>query len=494
MTGMQTAAPGEMTGGTTTAIALGRLAEGPVDVTAVTDEATDAMTVGLATTVIAALDGPSDQVEGPAATGAECLDQSWPLVGGGGGMVGLARGMACVESHGVDGVGLAGAGRSWMFADWECEKCGCNNFARRDDCFKCGGYATEVLETEAGESRCSIGGMRCKRHLDFALSWQIATRLQKDHCDDEDTSPMFSSMSFVLWALALSLLGFWWDPKMSARAASDMLGFHGTGFGYLHFLGQLWSVSSQNWPGAAQVVALLQEAQSQPLARVQEASMALRLEGLLPAFTASGIACQVRMFMSPPSQRAIQARFLRKWEGETGSVLEPCRPRVSLSLVPRRAQLERPNQSKAQEPRIARGWKEYPVFESFDDYELDENLLRPVPSAAAVEYSSFSGSLRYVVPVRHLEDLDHPCGIYSYGFEKPSAIQQRGIKPILDGRDTIGQAQCASQNLGEGRVWNGQDGNLCHRRAPAHQLRRTPHTGPPSTPSEFQVDCAQDVL
>jgi len=54
------------------------------------------------------------------------------------------------------------------------------------------------------------------------------------------------------------------------------------------------------------------------------------------------------------------------------------------------------------------GAEEYPVFESFDDYELNENLLR---------------------------------GIYSYGFEKPSAIQQRGIKPILDGRDTIGQAQ-----------------------------------------------------
>jgi len=54
------------------------------------------------------------------------------------------------------------------------------------------------------------------------------------------------------------------------------------------------------------------------------------------------------------------------------------------------------------------GAEEYPVFESFDDYDLDENLLR---------------------------------GIYSYGFEKPSAIQQKGIKPILDGRDTIGQAQ-----------------------------------------------------
>jgi len=54
------------------------------------------------------------------------------------------------------------------------------------------------------------------------------------------------------------------------------------------------------------------------------------------------------------------------------------------------------------------GADEYPVYESFDDYDLNENLLR---------------------------------GIYSYGFEKPSAIQQRAIKPILDGRDTIGQAQ-----------------------------------------------------
>merc|ERR1712050_705231 len=54
------------------------------------------------------------------------------------------------------------------------------------------------------------------------------------------------------------------------------------------------------------------------------------------------------------------------------------------------------------------GTEEYPAYESFDDYDLHENLLR---------------------------------GIYSYGFEKPSAIQQRGIKPILDGRDTIGQAQ-----------------------------------------------------
>jgi len=48
------------------------------------------------------------------------------------------------------------------------------------------------------------------------------------------------------------------------------------------------------------------------------------------------------------------------------------------------------------------------VIESFDKLNLKEDLLR---------------------------------GIYAYGFEKPSAIQQRGVKPILDGHDTIGQAQ-----------------------------------------------------
>ncbi|CAK9298193.1 unnamed protein product [Gordionus sp. m RMFG-2023] len=32
-------------------------------------------------------------------------------------------------------------------------------------------------------------------------------------------------------------------------------------------------------------------------------------------------------------------------------------------------------------------------------------------------------------------------GIYSYGFEKPSAIQQRAIIPVIKGRDVIAQAQ-----------------------------------------------------
>jgi translation initiation factor 4A len=32
-------------------------------------------------------------------------------------------------------------------------------------------------------------------------------------------------------------------------------------------------------------------------------------------------------------------------------------------------------------------------------------------------------------------------GIYAYGFEKPSAIQQRAVKPSMLGRDLIAQAQ-----------------------------------------------------
>lgn len=32
-------------------------------------------------------------------------------------------------------------------------------------------------------------------------------------------------------------------------------------------------------------------------------------------------------------------------------------------------------------------------------------------------------------------------GIYSYGFEKPSAIQQRAVRPTILGRDLIAQAQ-----------------------------------------------------
>jgi translation initiation factor 4A len=39
-------------------------------------------------------------------------------------------------------------------------------------------------------------------------------------------------------------------------------------------------------------------------------------------------------------------------------------------------------------------------------------------------------------------------GIYAYGFEKPSAIQQRAIVPIIRGKDTIAQAQSGTGKTG----------------------------------------------
>jgi translation initiation factor 4A len=59
-----------------------------------------------------------------------------------------------------------------------------------------------------------------------------------------------------------------------------------------------------------------------------------------------------------------------------------------------------------EEIEITSNWEE--ITPKFDDMELREDLLR---------------------------------GIYAYGFEKPSAIQQRPIKPTLMGRDVIAQAQ-----------------------------------------------------
>jgi len=55
---------------------------------------------------------------------------------------------------------------------------------------------------------------------------------------------------------------------------------------------------------------------------------------------------------------------------------------------------------------IESNWDE--VVTSFDDMNLQEELLR---------------------------------GIYAYGFEKPSAIQQRAILPCIKGHDVIAQAQ-----------------------------------------------------
>lgn len=55
---------------------------------------------------------------------------------------------------------------------------------------------------------------------------------------------------------------------------------------------------------------------------------------------------------------------------------------------------------------IESNWSE--IIDNFDDMNLKQELLR---------------------------------GIYGYGFERPSAIQQRAIMPCIRGRDVIAQAQ-----------------------------------------------------
>ena len=65
------------------------------------------------------------------------------------------------------------------------------------------------------------------------------------------------------------------------------------------------------------------------------------------------------------------------------------------------------------------------------DYDKDENISFETSKGVKVT-STFD-----VMGIR--EDLLR--GLYSYGFEKPSAIQQRAIMPICSGRDVIAQAQ-----------------------------------------------------
>ena len=67
--------------------------------------------------------------------------------------------------------------------------------------------------------------------------------------------------------------------------------------------------------------------------------------------------------------------------------------------------------------------EEIQVFQSFDDMDLPEQVLR---------------------------------GVYGIGFERPSPIQQKAIKPIKDGRDVLAQAQSGTGKTGAFTI-----GSLC---------------------------------
>ena len=65
------------------------------------------------------------------------------------------------------------------------------------------------------------------------------------------------------------------------------------------------------------------------------------------------------------------------------------------------------------------------------DFDKDENISFETSKGVNVVNTFDAMGIR--------EDLLR--GLYSYGFEKPSAIQQRAVMPICSGRDVIAQAQ-----------------------------------------------------
>ena len=83
------------------------------------------------------------------------------------------------------------------------------------------------------------------------------------------------------------------------------------------------------------------------------------------------------------------------------------------------------------------------VIPTFDSMGLREDLLRGIYAYGMLTPLKFwkpigSGCLKGVSTSNLLK---FNLLLYVLGFEKPSAIQQRAIRPLLKGRDVIAQAQ-----------------------------------------------------
>ena len=94
------------------------------------------------------------------------------------------------------------------------------------------------------------------------------------------------------------------------------------------------------------------------------------------------------------------------------------------------------------EEMITSNWDE--AISSFDDMDLREDLLR---------------------------------GIYAYGFEKPSAIQQRGIVPIVRGHDTIAQAQSGTGKTATFSISMLQRIDMDEKQTQVHQYKQSRRLG-----------------
>ncbi|KAG8226899.1 hypothetical protein J437_LFUL007813 [Ladona fulva] len=113
-----------------------------------------------------------------------------------------------------------------------------------------------------------------------------------------------------------------------------------------------------------------------------------------------------------PTRDGIDRDIMDEVDGPQGAVLiSSCHPRINEDFGDKNV----PNEKEPQydsppgmdpDGTIESNWEE--VVDNFDDMNLKEELLR---------------------------------GVYGYGFEKPSAIQQRAIMPCVKGLDVIAQAQ-----------------------------------------------------
>jgi superfamily II DNA/RNA helicase len=92
---------------------------------------------------------------------------------------------------------------------------------------------------------------------------------------------------------------------------------------------------------------------------------------------------------------------------QTGTYTTPENPTASSESCAKGLSTTKANDD-GQQQQFAEATQAVAVFDSFEALGVSDELLR---------------------------------GIFAYGFEKPSAIQQRAIKPLTDGRDTIAQAQ-----------------------------------------------------
>lgn len=147
---------------------------------------------------------------------------------------------------------------------------------------------------------------------------------------------------------------------------------------------------------------------------------ALELELGVELSCADGPEGEAQIFgcLSPASlcDSDLQAAGLRarlaEAPGHVAAALQRCPPAPAehgrTGGLPRAPRTDPPQKPAAALRRVALHDELYPLLESFDDANLDESLLR---------------------------------GVYSYGLERPSAIQQRAILPIINGRDVIAQAQ-----------------------------------------------------